>query len=78
MWTNYFKICVERLHTDGGGEYNNAKVGQHTPALPDTSPHDPWAERINRTPTRPLRVTYEEAGLSAKFWEFATEHLRYI
>lgn len=74
----YFKNGVERLHTDGGGAYKLVDAVLHTETTPDTTQHNPYAERINRELVEPVRVRLEEAGLGAKYWEYAIEHDSYI
>lgn len=74
----YFKNGIKRLHTDGGGEYKLVDVYLHTETTPDTPQHNPFAERINRTLVETVRVMLEQAGLSAKYWEYAIEHAAYV
>lgn len=69
---------MERVHTDGSGEYQQIWVNIHTETTPDTSQHNPFAERINRTLMDPVRVMLEESGLSAHYWEYSIEHVAYI
>ena len=74
----YFPKGVERLHTDGGGEYENADVNEHSETTPHTPQHNPFAERFNRTFLEPIRTMLEQTGLSGKYWEYAMDHVAYI
>ena len=74
----HFRKGVERLHTDGGGEYENVDVIDPTKTTPHTPEHNPFSERINRTILEPIRVLLEQSGLSEKYWEFALMHVAYI
>ena len=76
--TKYFKKGVERLHSDGGGEYEGVSVPEHTTTTPHTPQHNPFAERVNRTLFEPVRVLLEQAGLSARYWEYAIDYVSYI
>lgn len=74
----YFKKGVERFHTDGGGEYENVLVPEHSEKTPHTPQHNPFSERFNRTFFDPIRSILEQAGLSSKYWEYAIDHVVYI
>lgn len=74
----YFKQGIERLHSDGGGEYQPMSNENSTLTTPDTPQHNPFAERVNRTFMEPVRVILEQAGLSAKYWEYALDHVAYV
>ena len=37
-----------------------------------------FAERVNFTLFEPVRVMLEEAGLSARYWEYEIEHTAYV
>lgn len=69
---------VQALHTDGGGEYHNVNIIEHTETCPDTSQHNPFSERTNQTLVEPRRVLLEQAGLSAKYWEASIEYVAYV
>lgn len=74
----YFQNGIQRLHTDGGGEYERMEVEEATTTTADTPQHNPFAERINRTLLEPIRVILEQSGLSAKYWEFALDYVVYV
>lgn len=74
----YFPKGVERLHSDGGGEYSKVEVSEHSETTPDTPQHNPFSERFNRTIMDPVRTLLEQAGLSGKYWEYATDYVTYI
>lgn len=74
----YFKRGITQLHSDGGGEYFNADIEEKTQTTPDTPQHNPFAERLNRTYMDPVRTLLEQAGLSAKYWEYAIDHVAYV
>lgn len=76
--TTYFPSGVQALHTDGGGEYKNVKIINHSETCPDTPQHNPFSERVNRTLVEPARVLLEQAGLSKKYWEVCVEYVSYI
>eukprot|EP00171_Calliarthron_tuberculosum_P011063 IDg11063t1 len=70
---------VQRLHSDGSGEFEFAADGvEHTWTTRDTPQHNPFAERASRTIFDPVRTLQEEAGLSAKYWEQAACHVAYV
>ena len=75
-----FPKGVQRVHTDGGGEFCFADDGSplHTITAPDTPQHNPFSERANRTIFDPVRVLLEESGLSAKYWEYAAYQVAYV
>lgn len=74
----YYKKGVQRLHTDGGGEYANIEDTDLTETCPHTPQHNPYSKRVNRTLVEPAGVMLEQAGLSAKYWEFAVEYAAYV
>lgn len=74
----YFKNGVERLHTDGGGEYKNVEVNEHSDTTPHTPQHNPFSERFDRTFLDPIRTILEQAGLSSRYWEYAMDHVVYV
>ena len=74
----YFPKGVERLHTDGGGEYERVSAVDASKTAPNTPQHNPFSERINRTLLDPIRVLLEQSGLSAKYWQYALNHIAYI
>eukprot|EP00171_Calliarthron_tuberculosum_P022539 IDg22539t1 len=76
--TKYYPNGVQRLHTDGGGEYSGTTVQEHTTTTPHTPEHNPFSERYNRTFLESVRVMLEQAGLDAKYWEYALDHAVYI
>lgn len=83
----YFENSVERQHSDGGREYVNALVDEHTLTTSETSQHNPFSEtpqhhpvpeRVIRTLIKPVRVVHEEAGMSDKYRKFAVEHAFFV
>ena len=74
----HFPKGVERIHADGGGEYASFKAKEMSTTCPDTPQHNPFAERVNRSFLDPVRVLLEESGLSAKYWEYALDHVAYV
>lgn len=74
----YFRNGVERLHTDGGTEYNLVNVDLHSVTTPHNPQPNPFSERINRTFMEPTRTILNEAELGAKYWEYALEHVAYL
>ena len=75
-----FPNGVVRLHTDGGGEYNFSDKLEidHTETTPDTFQHNPFSERSNLAILDPVRTLLEEAGLPAKYWEYASHHVAFV
>lgn len=62
---NYFPNGVERIHTDGGGEYKFAddmKNIEHTWTTAKNRKIIPFTERTNRTVFDPQRTILEESG----------------
>lgn len=77
--TKYFKNgAVERLHTDGGLEFSNADVPEHSTTTPHTPQHNPFSERLNRSLMDPVRVMLEQSGLSAKYWDYCLDYSVYV
>ena len=74
----YFPRGVQRLHSDGGGEYLKVNVPESSMTTPATPQHNPFAERVNLTLMDPVRVMLEQSGLSSKYWEYALDHTAYI
>ncbi len=74
----YFPKGSERLQSDGGGEYENVEVQEHSPTTPDIPQHNPYSERVNHTILEPVCVLLEQAGLNAKYWEYALDHVAYV
>ena len=74
----YYPKGIERLHSDGGGEYANTSANDASNTTPETPQHNPFAERINRTYLDPIRTLLEQAVLSAKYWEYALDHVAYV
>ncbi len=78
----HFPSGVQRLHTDGGGEYVAIDMEEshteHTSTAPYTPEHNPFAERANRTIFDPVRTMLEEAGLSARYWDHAAQHAAHV
>lgn len=62
----YFRKGVQRLHTDGAGEYRVTDVPSHTDITPETLQLNPFVERCNRTISEPVRLMLEQAGLSRR------------
>lgn len=44
----YLHNGVERLHSDGGMEYEGVDVSEHSTTTPGTPQHNPFAERVKR------------------------------
>eukprot|EP00171_Calliarthron_tuberculosum_P004578 IDg4578t1 len=74
----YFKKGIERVHTDGGGEYSGINIAGHSTTTPHTPQHNPFSERLNRTWLEPVRTILEQSGLSARYWEYAMDHVVFI
>ena len=74
----HFPRGVQRLHSDGGGEYENVEVSEPSNTAPYTPQHNPFAERINRTLLDPVRILLEQSGLSAHYWDWAIYYVTYI
>lgn len=74
----HFDHGVQRLHSDGGGEYDGAQISEHSTTTPDAPQHNPFAERVNQTFLDPVRAMLEQSGLSAKYWEYAIAYAVYI
>lgn len=74
----YFKNGADRLHSDGGGEYENSENEHPSTNTPYTPEHNLFTERTNRTFLDPVRVLLEESGLSAKYWDWALYYVAYI
>lgn len=74
----YFPKGVERIHSDGGGEYKNVDVNEHSETTPHTPQHNPFSERYNRTFADPIRSLLEQSGLSSKYWEYALDYVVYV
>lgn len=75
---NYFSRGVQRLHTDGRGEYEKGDTNEWSNTTADTSQHNPFPERINRTLLEPIRLILEQEVLSAHYWEYALDHVAYV
>lgn len=60
----YFQKEVERLHTDGRGEFENMNVHEHSETTPYTPQQNAFAERLNRTILERLSIMLDQAGLS--------------
>jgi len=76
-----FPKGIQRLHTDGGGEFvfaDNQNSMEHTSTTTNTPQHNPFAERVNRTIFDPVRTLLEESGLSKKYWDHAAQHVAYV
>lgn len=69
---------MQRLHTDGEGEYRVTKVPNHTKTTPETLQHNPLAEQCNRTIFEPVRVMLEQAELNRHYWLYAAEHVAHV
>lgn len=78
LMQKYFKNGVERFHSDGGGEFFEIDISNKTAKTPHTPQHNPFSERTNRTILDPVRVLLEQAGLSAKYWEYAMYHVVHV
>lgn len=74
----YFKHGVVTLHSDSGGEYKNADDLNSSTTTIDTHQHNPFAKRVNRMYFELMRTMLEQAGLSAKYWEYAVDHIAYV
>lgn len=55
----YIPKGFERLHRDGGGEYENVDVNEHSETTPHTSQHNPFSERFDRTFLDPAQTSLE-------------------
>lgn len=76
--TKYFPRGVQGLHIDGGEEYKNGTIVNHSETCPDTPQHNPCYVRTNRTLVEPTRVLLEQAGLSAKYGKACVEYVAYV
>ncbi len=74
----YYPEGVQRLHRDGGGETECANILEHTQTTHYSPQHNIFAERVNRTILDHVRTLLEEAGLSAKYWEYALNHAAFV
>lgn len=73
----YYPRRVLNLHSDGCSKYFRIDLVRQSATTSDTSQHNPFAERINRTIIDHVRASLEESGLGAKYLPFAVEHVVY-
>ncbi len=73
-----FPNAVERLRTDGGGEYAGVKEAEHVKTTLYTSEHNPLVERTNKSVMNPWEQLTEQAKLSAKYLLEAAKHVGYM
>ena len=74
----HFPKGVQRIHSDGGGEYFNINLSDPTTTTPYTPQHNPFEERIRLTILDPIRVVLEQVRLSAHYWDRALWYVAYM
>jgi len=77
----HFKNGVQRIHSDGGGEYvpiEDDDTLTHTRTAPDTPQRNPFVERCNRAVFDLLRTLLTQAGSPKRYCEDAANHAIYV
>lgn len=74
----FYPEWVPRLHIHSGGKFPSWIEVEHTDTCPEKLGHNLSCETISRNPIETTRIMLKEIGLSAKYWQYALEHIVYI